>query len=140
MRRAPVPVRTNALLEDLLRLIDMLPVQINLVLVHFPRGVVGAEDELGGLAVIVVHARGVLLALVGEGFGGAAVAGAVGFLGAVEAGVALLGLGAGEVAQAVVFALRLVVVVVGALEGCGRGRFKLADATAGDKGRCWRLD
>jgi hypothetical protein len=76
----------------------------------------------------------VLLALVGEGFGGTAVAGAVGFLGAVEAGVAFLGLGAGEVAEAVVLALRLVVVVVGALEGCGRGGFKLADATAGDRG------
>jgi hypothetical protein len=49
-------------------------VQVNAVLVDAALGVVLAEDEVGGLAVVVVHFGGVALALVGELFGSGAIA------------------------------------------------------------------
>lgn len=121
VRDAGLLVGAHAGLEDALGLLDELPVQVDLVRVDVVAPVVGPEDEVGRLPVVVVHARRVRLALVREGLGRRAVAVAVRGLRPLEAAVALLGLGAGEVAEAVVLALRLVVFAVGAAEGCDKG-------------------
>lgn len=72
---APGPVLANALPEDALGLLDELAVEIDLVGLDSPRRIVLAEDELGGLEVVLVHLAVVGLALVGEllGFGAVAV-------------------------------------------------------------------
>lgn len=67
----------DALLENLLRFLHILPVQVYCVAGNFTDGIVLPEDELGGLAVEVVGGGGVLLGLLGEVVGGAAVAGLV---------------------------------------------------------------
>lgn len=72
----------DARLEDVLSLLDELPVQVDRVVGDAPGGVVLAEDILGGLLIVCVHLGAVLLALVGEGFG----------LGAIAALVCLAGL------------------------------------------------
>lgn len=56
----------DALLDDLLRLLYVLPVQVDGVAGDFADGIVLAEDELRGLLVVGVGLGGVLLALLGE--------------------------------------------------------------------------
>lgn len=77
---APRPVGADALFEDTLRLLDVLPVQVDAAARHAAGGVVLPEDELGRLAVIVLHLLRVALALVGELLGGRAIARLVGLL------------------------------------------------------------
>lgn len=104
--RLPALLRVaNALLENLLCFLDELTVQVDCVGVDFAHGVVFAEDEFGGLLVVLVCFGGVLFALVREVFGACAVAALVGLLGAGGEGLVLALLFAGEVAEAVVFVL-----------------------------------
>jgi hypothetical protein len=78
VRLAAGAVCADPLLEDALGLLDELTVQVNAVLLDAPVGVVLAEDELRGLAVVVVHLAIVGLALVGQLLGRGAVAVRVG--------------------------------------------------------------
>lgn len=55
----------DALLQDPLRLLDKLPMQVYRIGVDTPGGVVLAEDEVRGLLVVRVHLGGVLFALLG---------------------------------------------------------------------------
>lgn len=74
-------VGADAFLEDALGLLDELAVQVDRVGLDAPVGVVLAEDEVGGLLVVVVHAGGVRLALVGELLCGSAIAVFIGLTG-----------------------------------------------------------
>lgn len=74
MRLTPRLVLPDAPLEELLRLLDVEAVQVDTVTLNAAGRVVGAEDELGRLAVVVVHLAVVSLALVGELLGRGAVA------------------------------------------------------------------
>lgn len=69
----------DALLQNLFGLLDELPVQIDRVGRDAPVGVVLAEDKLRRLSVILLHLASVGLALLGELFGGRAIAARVGF-------------------------------------------------------------
>lgn len=69
----------NALFQDILRLLDELPMQIDRIGRYAPVGVVLAEDELGCLLVVLVHLAPVGLALLRELFCGRAIAALVGF-------------------------------------------------------------
>jgi hypothetical protein len=60
-------------------------VQIDGVAGNARLGVVGAEDVVAGLVVVLLHLGGVLLAFLAERVGGSAVAGLVGLVRAVEA-------------------------------------------------------
>ena len=71
----------DPLLEDPLRLLDKLPVQINRVPVHPAHGVVLPEDVVRRLPVVLVRQRAVSLALFRELVRGAAVAASVGLVG-----------------------------------------------------------
>lgn len=62
------------LLENLLRLLDELPMQIDRVGRHAPLGVILAEDKLGCALVVLVHFAAVRFALFGEFFGEGTVA------------------------------------------------------------------
>lgn len=93
----------DPLLEDILRLLDELPVQVDRVGGDAPRGVVLPEDVLGGLFVVLGHRRAVLLAFFREGVGRGPVARGVGLLRAGEARAAFAGFLASEGAEAVVF-------------------------------------
>lgn len=133
MRLTRSLVGANALLEDALGLFDKLAVQIDAVRLDTTGCVVLAEDVLGRLSVVVIHLGSVRLALVGELLGGGAIAGLVGIarlsemdmcqwrkvrqLGrrggttyALEAVVALLGLGACLIAETVILTLDFIVV------------------------------
>lgn len=116
MRRSPRPLGTDPLLEDPLRLLDELPVEVDAVGVHAARRVVLAEDEVRGLPVVVVHLRGVGLSLVGEGLCASAVAGGVGGSGLGAATLVWLSLcpgGAGLGWRAVTYAREAVIALVG---------------------------
>lgn len=65
---------TDAALEDILRLLDELAVQVDGVIGDAGRRVVLPEDVLAGLAVVLVHLSGVPLALVTQLLGLGAVA------------------------------------------------------------------
>ena len=95
----------DALLEDLLGLFDELAVQIDGVAVDFADGVVLAENELGGLLVVLVGFGGVRFALLRELFRPGAVAALVGLLGLRSEVLVLALLFTSEVAEAVVFLL-----------------------------------
>jgi hypothetical protein len=69
----------DAFLQDILRLLDELTMQINRIGRYAPVGVVLAEDELGRLLVVLVHLATVGLALLGELFRTRAIAALVGF-------------------------------------------------------------
>lgn len=56
----------DALFQDLLGLLDKLPVQVNCVFRDAPAGIVLAENELGRLLVILLHLATMRLALLGE--------------------------------------------------------------------------
>jgi len=99
----------DALLEDLLGLFDELAVQVDGVAVDFADGVVLAEDELGGLLVVLVGFGCVRLALLRQLFRLGAVAALVGLLRARGEVLVLALLFTSEVAEAVVFALGITV-------------------------------
>lgn len=80
-------VRADALLEDALRLLDVQAVQVDGVLVHLARRVVGPEDELRGLSVIVVHLGVVGFALLRVLLCAGVVALVVGLAGLIEQNV-----------------------------------------------------
>jgi hypothetical protein len=99
----------NALLEDFLGFFDELAVQVDGVTVYFADGIVLAEDELGGLLVVLVGFGCVLLALLRQLFRLGAVAALVGLLRARGEVLVLALLFTSEVSEAVVFALRITV-------------------------------
>lgn len=78
---AALLVGADALLEDALGFLDIEAVQVDAVAFDAAGGVVGAEDVLAGLTVVVVHLAVVGFALVGEFFGASAVARVVRLLG-----------------------------------------------------------
>jgi hypothetical protein len=80
MRLPSRPRIPDPRLEHVLRLLDKLAMEIDGVLGNVPRGVVLAEDELGGLLVVSGLLRLMALALFGELFGESAVSGRVGLL------------------------------------------------------------
>jgi hypothetical protein len=98
----------DALFQDLFGFLDELAVQVDGVGVDAADGVVFAENVLGRLFVELVGFGGVGFALDGEVVGGAAVAALVGLLGACGEGLVLRLFVPGGVAQAVVFAFRVV--------------------------------
>lgn len=69
----------DPLLEDILRLLDELPMQIDRISRDAPVGVVLAEDKFRRLLVVLVHLAPVGLALLGELFCARAIAALVGF-------------------------------------------------------------
>ena len=71
----------DPLFQDLLSLLNELPVQINGVCLDAPVGIVLAEDKLRRLSVILLHLAAVCLSLLGELLGGGAIAARVGLLG-----------------------------------------------------------
>ena len=93
----------NALLEDLLGFFHKLAVQVDGVTVDFADGVVLAEDELGGLLVVLVGFGGVRLALLRQLFRPGAIAALVGLLRLRGEMLVLALLFTSEVAEAVVF-------------------------------------
>jgi hypothetical protein len=97
----------DALLEDLLGLFDKLAVQVDSVARDFAYGVVFAKDELGGLLVVLVGFGCVRLALLRQLFCLAAVAALVGMLRLRGEMLVLALLFASQIAEAVVFALRI---------------------------------
>jgi hypothetical protein len=97
----------DALLEDLLGLFDKLAVQVDSVARDFAYGVVFAKDELGGLLVVLVGFGCVRLALLRQLFCLAAVAALVGVLRLRGEMLVLALLFASQIAEAVVFALRI---------------------------------
>lgn len=99
----------DALLEDVLGLLDELAVQVDGVVGDAALRVVLAEDVVRRLLVVLVHLGRVPLALVAQLLGPGAVALLVGLVGPVEAVISLLGLLASEVAQAIIFGLGIVV-------------------------------
>lgn len=103
-------ILANATFENALRLLDELAVQIDSIGINAAGSVVFAENEFGSLKVVFVHLAVVGLALVGELLCCGTVTIFVGASRAVKAGAALVGLGAGEVTETVVFALGLIVV------------------------------
>lgn len=78
MRLPVFPRILYPLLQDLLRLLDILPMQVDRVRRHAAVGVVLAEDKLGRLLVILLHLPAMRLAFLGELFGQSAVAVLVG--------------------------------------------------------------
>lgn len=97
----------DALLEDLLGFFHELAVQVDSVAVDSAHGVVLAEDEFGGLLVVLVGFGCVRLALLRQFLRPAAVAALVGLLRLRGEVLVLALLFTSEVAQAVVFALRI---------------------------------
>ena len=95
----------NALLEDLLCLLDELAVQVDGVAVDFADGVVLAEDELGGLLVVFVGFGCVRLALLRQLFRTGAVAALIGLLRLRGEVLVLALLFTSKVAESVVFLL-----------------------------------
>lgn len=69
----------DALFQNLLGLLDKLPVQVNGIGGNAPAGVVLAEDELRRLLVVLLHLAAMRLALLGELLRGRAIAARVGF-------------------------------------------------------------
>lgn len=71
----------NPLLQDILRLLDKLSMQINGIRINASIGVVFSKDELGRLFVIFIHLTPVRLAFFREFFRFCAVAAFVSFPG-----------------------------------------------------------
>lgn len=69
----------NALFEDILRLLNKLPMQINRISRYTPIGVIFAEDKLRRLLVVLVHLAPMGLALLGKLLCARAIAALVGF-------------------------------------------------------------
>lgn len=68
----------DALLENVLSLLDKLAVQVDRVVRVAAGRIVLAEDELAGLLVVLLHLAAVLLALVAQLLGGRAISVVVG--------------------------------------------------------------
>ena len=86
--RLPRALRiSDPLLEDLLRLLDKLPVQIYRVPVHAAHRIVFPENIVRGLFVVLVHHCAVALAFFGELVRRTAVTAVVGIVGLVGGGV-----------------------------------------------------
>lgn len=81
---------SNALLQNLLRLLDELSMQIDRIGVNASIGVVLAEDELGRLLVVFLHLATVLLALFRQLFGARTIAAGVCVLGLISGLVSTL--------------------------------------------------
>lgn len=105
MRLAAALCSANALLEHVLCFLDEQAVKIHCVGRDAALGIVGAEDVVARLLVVLVHFGGVLLAFVGELLCARAIARFVGGVRAVEARGALGGFLSREVAEPVVFGL-----------------------------------
>ena len=102
--RLPRTLRiSNPLLQNPLRLLDKLPMQINRVPIYPAHRIVLPEDVVARLLVVLVHHRAVPFPLFGELVRRAAVATLVGLLRFRHAGGALAGFLPGEAAQAVIF-------------------------------------
>lgn len=71
----------DPLLENILRLFNKLPMQINRVGINPSRRVILPEDKLGCLPVVLVHLAPVRFALLAEFLGAGAIARGVCFLG-----------------------------------------------------------
>jgi hypothetical protein len=71
----------NALLQNILRLLDKLSMQIDRIGLNASIGVVLAEDKFGRLLVVFLHLATVRLALLRQLFGARAIAAGVCFLG-----------------------------------------------------------
>lgn len=105
MRLPLLPRRLNPRLQHVLRLLHIQPMQVYRVIRHMRITIIRPEDKVPRLLVVLVHLRGVLLALLRELVRSGAIAGFVGLLGAIEAGVALGGFLVGEVPETVVLLL-----------------------------------
>lgn len=70
----------DPLFQDLLSLLNELPVQIDSVCLDAPASIVLAEDKLRRLSVIFLHLAAVCLSLLGELLGAGAIAARVGIL------------------------------------------------------------
>ena len=70
----------NPLFQDLLGLLDELPVQIDGICLNAPAGIVLTEDKLRRLFVVLLHLAAVGLSLLGELLGAGAIPVRVGFL------------------------------------------------------------
>ena len=118
----------DPLLEDPLRLLDELPVQINRVPVHPAHGVVLPEDVVRRLLVVLVRQRAVSLALFRELVRGAAVAASVGLVGlrTCQRGLARVG---GSQRESIAFRVSEREVRLGFTKGFGN---------RSGKGRPWR--
>lgn len=64
----------DPLFKYILRLLDILPVQIDGIFRHSARGIVFAEYKFGGLFVVFLHAAAVFFAFLRELFGAGSVA------------------------------------------------------------------
>jgi hypothetical protein len=95
----------DALFEDVFGFFDEEAVQVDGVAVDAAVGVVGAENVVARLAVVLFHLRGVLFAFLRELVRPRAIAGLVGLVRFVEAGTSFAGFLAREVAEAVIFGL-----------------------------------
>jgi len=93
----------DPLLENLLRFLYILAVQIYRIRRNFTHRVILPENEFGGLLVVVVGRRGVLFALLRGVVGARAVAGGVGLRGLSSEVLVFALFFAGEGAEAVVF-------------------------------------
>lgn len=72
---------SNALLQNLLRLLDKLAMQIDRIGLDAPVGIVLAENKLGRLLVVFLHLAPVRLAFFGQLFGARAITIVVRFFG-----------------------------------------------------------
>lgn len=99
----------NTLLEDLLGFFDELAVQVDRVAIDFSNSIVFAEDELGGLLVVLVGFGCVRLALLRQLFRPGAITALVSLLRLRGEVLVLALLFTGKVAEAVVFALGITV-------------------------------
>lgn len=107
----------NPLLQNALRLLHKLPMQINCVAIHPPHRVILPEYIIARLSIILVRHRAVSLTFLGQLVRGAAVTALVGLLRFRHAGGAFAGFGTGEIPQAVILAFGIG--VGGVIEGWG---------------------
>jgi hypothetical protein len=78
MRLPVLPRILDPLLQDILRLLDKLSMQVNRVSRHAAFGIVFTKDKLGCLSVVLVHLPAMRLAFLGEFFGQCTIAVLVG--------------------------------------------------------------
>ena len=96
--RIPYP-----LLQNPLRLLHKLPMQINRIPIHPPHRIILPKDIIARLPIVLIDHRAVAFAFFGKLVRGGAVAAFVGLLRFGHAGGAFSGFLAGEGAEAVVF-------------------------------------
>lgn len=118
MRLALLARGPDALLEHILCFLDVQPVQVNCVRRDPALRVVGPENIIARLVVVLVHCSGMPFALLAQLVGARAIARGVRLVRPVEARAALSGFLAGQGAQAVVLSFG---VVGGVIEGYDEG-------------------